>query len=180
MGSMNSSLSEANQHLSTTIKQNQVGSEAVASGDFADGGSQIALLVVKNAVLPAAPEDADPFEGESPKSGLVMFTRGALLSVVRLGPSAFGDGTVRPIRRRFAGGTWRIPSPVDPELATALLFDGSNSSILLEAAGVGITGAGLCRRRRAVWARLPVLHPADPGRGRPRDGHRRPRRCVPR
>ena len=64
---------------------------------MADEGLDVTRFVIRGAVLPAAPEDADPFEGESAQDGLVMFAGAFSLEVIRFGPRAFGDGLAGPL-----------------------------------------------------------------------------------
>ena len=49
---------------------------------------QVAGFVVGRAVLPAAPEDAQPFEGEAAQDGGMAFARLFCWCVVGLGPGA--------------------------------------------------------------------------------------------
>lgn len=60
-------------------------------------GLEVAGFIVGQAVLPAAPEDAQPFEGEAAEDGLVAFAGAFLLLVVHFRPRAFGDGLTGPL-----------------------------------------------------------------------------------
>jgi len=52
--------------------------------------------------LPAAPEDAQPFEGEAAEDGLVTFAGAILLLVVRFRPRAFWGRFDSPLDERLA------------------------------------------------------------------------------
>jgi hypothetical protein len=65
----------------------------------------ITCFVVGLSVLPAAKEDADPFEGEGAEGGVVAVSAGPEVFVKGLGPSAplagfMADRNVCPTRRR--------------------------------------------------------------------------------
>ena len=83
-----------------------------------EGGS-VAGLVIGDAVLPAAPQDADPFEGEAAEDGLVAFAGAFLPEVIGLGPGTLGDGLAGPLDEGLAEELGRVPAPVDPELPAA-------------------------------------------------------------
>jgi hypothetical protein len=53
---------------------------------------QITRLIVRHAVDPAAVEDADPLEGESAESGLVLHAASLASGVERVGPEGARDG----------------------------------------------------------------------------------------
>jgi len=60
-------------------------------------GHEVAGLVVGLAVVPAAPEDANPFEGQGAQDGLVGDAFGPAALVESLGPEAMGDGLAGPL-----------------------------------------------------------------------------------
>jgi len=53
-------------------------------------GLEVAGFIVGHAVVPAAPEDAQPFEGEAAEDGLVAFAGAFLLLVVRFAHADWG------------------------------------------------------------------------------------------
>ena len=103
-------------------------------------GGEVAGFVVGHAVVPAAPEDADPLEGERPQDRLVVLARPLLLAVVGLGPRTFGHGLAGPFHEGLAQEDRGVPAPVDPELMTTLHFDRGDAGILLQAGRIGIAG----------------------------------------
>lgn len=68
-------------------------------------GGDIESFVVSDAVLPAAPKDADPFEGQGAQDRLVVFAGTLLLEVIGFGPGAFGDRLSGPVRSGEIGDT---------------------------------------------------------------------------
>src|SRR5688572_15001074 len=63
---------------------------------------QIARLVVRNAVDPAAVEDADPFEGEGSESGLVLHAASLAAGVEGVRPKGARDGLAHPLDEGLA------------------------------------------------------------------------------
>ena len=49
-------------------------------------GIEIAFFAIGRAGLPAAEQDADPFEGQGSQGGVVSLAKGSLLEVQGLGP----------------------------------------------------------------------------------------------
>src|SRR4051812_589099 len=52
----------------------------------------ILVFVVRRAILPAAKEDPNPFEGQSANNGMVFFTFSRVVIDVVAGPLALADG----------------------------------------------------------------------------------------
>ena len=70
-------------------------------------------VVVGGVVLPAAVEDAEPFEGEGADGDVAGFAAGALAVIEVVGPLAAGDGVGGPFVHGLAdelgterGGEW--------------------------------------------------------------------------
>ena len=104
-------------------------------------GVQEAGFVIGNAVVPTAPEDAKPFEGQAAQDRLMFFPSLFLLSVIGFRPCAFGHGLAGPFHEGLTQELGRVPSPVGPDLATAFDLHRSDTGIFLKARGVGIAAA---------------------------------------
>src|SRR6266540_5355460 len=97
------------------------------------------LLAIGDAVVPAAPKDANPFESQCTQDGVMFFARAFLTSIVGFGPIAIDDGLSRPFHQTLAQELWRIPAPVGADLAPAFFAYRSDPGIFLEGRRVGIT-----------------------------------------
>jgi len=124
-------------------------------------GEQVVGFVVGGAVLPAFPEDADPFKGESAQDGLVAFAGALLLSVEGLGPDAAGHGLASPFDKTLPQELRTVPTPVHPHELAALFADGRDAGVFLKRGGIGITRAVGAKRsqepRSKRWARAGQL-----------------------
>ena len=82
--------------------------------------ADIARVVVHRAILPAAPDDADPLKRERADGRVVGFAATALAVVVVARPVAVSNGAARKLMQRlhlkFVGGP---PSPDQVRVATA-------------------------------------------------------------
>ena len=87
-------------------------------------GIEIAFFAIGRAGLPAAEQDADPFEGERPHGGLMGFPLLALLLVIDLGPKGMPDRFGGPLHERLAQKLGTLETPVDPGLLAAAFGDG--------------------------------------------------------
>src|SRR4051812_13360691 len=92
--------------------------------------------MIRSAVVPAAPEDADPFKSEGAEDGLAVFAGGLLFFIIGFGPGTVQDGFASPFNEGLAKKGRGIPAPMDPDLLTTFFFDGSEASVLLEACSV--------------------------------------------
>jgi len=129
---------------------------------LADERLDVTRFVIRHAVLPAPPEDADPFKRECAQDRLVVLAGTFLLEVIRSGPGGFGDGLTGPLHPGLAEELWSVPSPVDPDLPTTALGDRCDSGVFLQAGGVGMSGAhGAERHEQSRRQRRPA-----PGRSR--------------
>jgi hypothetical protein len=104
---------------------------------LADEGLDVTGFVIRSAVLPAAPEDAHPFKGETALDGRVVFTGALLLEVMGFGPSAFRDGLSGPSDKGLAEELGRVSSPMDPNLPAAALGDGATPVYFCRLEAVG-------------------------------------------
>ena len=77
------------------------------------------LLSVRLAILPAAKENADPFEGQRPDGGVGRFSFGTLLLVIRFRPGARADGMPRPLVKGLPYELRTSPAPMHPKLFAA-------------------------------------------------------------
>ena len=99
-------------------------------------GQQIARLIVRNAVDPAAVEDADPLEGESAEGGLVVHAASLAPGVEGVGPEGARDGLPDPLDEGLSEEGGALIAPVDPGLVAAAFGDGGDAGVLLERGGV--------------------------------------------
>ena len=60
---------------------------------------QVFGFVIGGSLLPAAKDDADPFEGQGSHGGLVPFAALELLLIVGFGPGAEADGVARKLHQ---------------------------------------------------------------------------------
>ena len=100
-------------------------------------GREVTGFVVRDAVNPAAPEDADPLEGKSADGGIVGSTFFAVALVESIGPEGSRDGLFRPLDERLADERRAREAPVDPGVVAASLGDGGDADVLLEGSCVG-------------------------------------------
>ena len=63
---------------------------------------KIEFFVVRSVIMPAAPEDADPFESETAQDGLTIMTGALTPTIIGFGPVALD---------------YRLPRPFDESLA---------------------------------------------------------------
>jgi hypothetical protein len=91
----------------------------------------IARLVVERAVLPAPEQNADPFERQSPDSGVMGLTICAMLSIVVFGPSRTGNRVQCPFVKGLAQELGAGSTKVNPMLLTAAFYDRGNAAITL-------------------------------------------------
>ena len=73
---------------------------------MADKGLDVTGFIIRSAVLPAAPEDADPFEGEGAEGGVVAVSAGAKVVVEGFGPGAPLAGMVGELLAGRRPGWW--------------------------------------------------------------------------
>src|SRR5688572_19260100 len=64
---------------------------------------EVTLVVVGLAIVPAAPEDAQPFESEAADDGMVRFLALFLMEVVGAGPVAITHADGSPLDQGLAG-----------------------------------------------------------------------------
>ncbi len=95
-------------------------------------------FIVRHMVLPTAPEDAQPFEGETTQDGLVALARPLLLAVVGLRPRTFGHGLSGPFDEGLSQKLRGIPAPMGPDLPAAFFTHRGDTTVFLDAGGGGI------------------------------------------
>lgn len=101
-------------------------------------GVEIVLFAVGDAVVPATPQDAYPFECESSHDGMTAFASAFLLPIVCFGPFAKDDGLSGPFHQALAEELGRIPSLMSPDLASAFFTYRSDSSVFLQGGRIRI------------------------------------------
>ena len=102
---------------------------------------EVAAFVIGRVVLPAFPEDADPFESEYTQDCLVAFACALLLSVEGLGPDRTRDGLTDPFNKTLSQELRAVPTPMHPHESTAFFADGRDAGVFLERSGIRVTRA---------------------------------------
>src|ERR1700674_2177400 len=92
----------------------------------------VACLIIGDAVLPAAEEDAEPFERKGSHGTVVRLVSFALLVIKGPRPSRFSGRQPGPFVKRLAQELRTGPAPVHPFLLAATLGDRRNAGIALE------------------------------------------------
>jgi len=116
-------------------------------------GEEVTGFVVGGAVLPALPEDADPFEGKCAQDGLMAFSGSLLLSVEGLGPDAARNGLADPFNKTLPQKLRAVPTPVHPHELAAFLADGCDARVFLQRSGIGIARAIGAERGEQAWGK---------------------------
>ena len=95
----------------------------------------IARFVVGRPIVPAAPDDANPFERERADRGVVRLPATALLGVIRRRPRTVVDRVLRELVKGLAHEGGGGPAPLHLARATALDGDRRNPAVLLDLGG---------------------------------------------
>src|SRR5215813_13600026 len=98
---------------------------------------EIGRLIVREALLPTAIEDTDPFEGQGSHSRLVRFALVALLLVIDLGPEGMPDRFRGPFHEGLAEERRTLQPPVHPRFLATGFCDWRNACVFLEFRGGG-------------------------------------------
>jgi hypothetical protein len=96
---------------------------------------EIHRFIIRRAILPTPIEDANPFKGQGPHSGLMRLALITLLLVVDLGPEGMPCGFSSPLHKRWAQELRTLEAPVDPGLLAAAFRHWRNPRIFLEVLG---------------------------------------------
>jgi len=104
---------------------------------------QVSGFVVGSALRPTAVEDADPFESEGTKRGLVLHAPFTAALVESLGPEGAWDRLAHPFDEGLAQKRRTTLAPMDPRLVSAAFGDGCDTRVLLERCGIGEAFAAL-------------------------------------
>jgi hypothetical protein len=113
---------------------------------------QIARFIVGDAVDPAAVEDADPLEGESAESGLVLHAASLASGVEGVGPERARDGLAYPLDEGLAEEGGALIAPVDGGFVAAAFGDGGNAGVLLDGGGVWEALTALAEGDEEAWS----------------------------
>jgi len=132
---------------------------------------EVASFVLGLSVVPATPQDANPFEGESAEDGLPGDAAGAPALVEGLGPEATGDRLASPLDEGLAEESGGDEAPAGPRLVAAALDHRRDAGAFLNPSGVGETVPVLaedfeesrCQRRTAAGQRSEELEVGQPG-----------------
>ena len=98
---------------------------------------EIGRLIVREALLPTAIEDTDPFEGQGSHSNLVRFALVALLLVIDLCPEGMPDRFRCPFHERLSEERRTLPTPVHPGFLATAFRDRCDACVWLEFLGGG-------------------------------------------
>src|SRR6266853_4374322 len=104
-----------------------IGGELEQRRSFLSQTLQIDDLVIRGAGLPALPDDAHPFEGQSADGGVMVFAFGALAGVISAGPERILHRLGGILMKSLAKELGTKVTPTDAELFAAALDDGSNA-----------------------------------------------------
>ena len=96
-------------------------------GDAGLSCLEVDLVGVRYAIVPAAKEDPDPFEGHRPDSGVVALAFFALEIVMLASPLAGADRAAGPFVKGLSNELRAGPAPVNPYLVATGLSDGSDA-----------------------------------------------------
>jgi len=102
---------------------------------------EIGRLIIQGAVLPAAIEDANPFERQGSYGRLMGFTLVTLLLVIELSPEGMPDRFRRPFHECLAEELRTLQAPVHPRLLPAAFGDWGNTCIFLQFSRGGLAFA---------------------------------------
>jgi len=102
---------------------------------------EIEGLIVRCTLLPAAIEDADPFERQGPYGGLMGLALVALLLVVHLRPEGMPDRLRRPCDDRVPEALGTLEAPAHPGFLAAPFGHRREPGLLLEFGGGGLAFA---------------------------------------
>ena len=98
---------------------------------------EIGRLIVREALLPTAIEDTDPFESQGAYSRLVRFALVALLLVRDLGPEGMPDRFRGPFHEHLSEECRTLQAPVDPGFLATAFRDRRNARVFLAFIGGG-------------------------------------------
>src|SRR5262249_40123814 len=93
--------------------------------------------IVREALLPTAIEDTDPWEGQGAHSRLMRFALVAWLLVIDLGPEGMPDRFRGPCHERLAPERRTLQAPVPPGLLATAFRARGDAGIFLECLGGG-------------------------------------------
>jgi hypothetical protein len=146
------------QTLRRTVKEN-LWSVRDRSGDLQERclalakGHQIARLIVRDAVDPAAEEDANPLEGEGAEGGLVLHAASLAACVEGVGPEGARDGLPNPLDEGLSEEGGALIAPVDGGLVAAAFGDGGDAGVLLERGGIWEALTALAEGDEEAWGK---------------------------
>jgi hypothetical protein len=98
---------------------------------------EIGRLIVREALLPTAREDTDPFEGQGSHRRLVRFALVALLLVIDLGPEGMPDRFRGPCHERLSEERRTLQAPVHPGFLATAFRERCDPGLFLEFLGGG-------------------------------------------
>lgn len=111
-------------------------------------------------VLPAAIEDANPFERQATNDGVMLFAARSMLVVIGTGPLATSQRVLCPFLKRLPHKLRTSPTHMDPTLFAARLLYRCNPAIALQFVGAAKPVALRAQRGDQAWSkRLPYSGP---------------------
>jgi hypothetical protein len=96
---------------------------------------EIDRFIIRCASLPTPIEDANPFEGQGPHSGLMCLALLTLLLVIDLCPEGMPDRFRRPLHERLSQELRTLEAPMHPGFLAAAFRDRRDARIFLEFLG---------------------------------------------
>src|SRR5690606_39404648 len=91
---------------------------------------EVPSFAIGHAILPAAPDDADPFERQRPDGRVMTFASLSLQLVVGPCPDRVPDRVTGKFMKRLTDEFGCCPAPVDPTALSALLRDRCDPAVL--------------------------------------------------
>ena len=96
---------------------------------------QVGCFVIGCPALPAAIQNADPFEGETANGDLMGFAFLPLLLIVGLGPERSGDRQGGPLDKGLTQEAGAAPAPVYPARVPTAFGDRGDPGVALDPVG---------------------------------------------
>ena len=101
----------------------------------------IARAVIRRAIVPTAPKDADPLKGEGADGDVMRFPMLPLLAIERPRPRAVKDGMMSKLVKGLPEKGRRGPPPMDLALSATTDRDRGNAGVRLHGRGRGKASA---------------------------------------
>ena len=97
--------------------------------------AQVTAFVVAFVILPAAEDDADPFEGQGTDDGVVLMPSGFLLRIIETCPDGMPDRFAGVFVEALAQELWTALTPMDVVALATLFENRSDATEALQSIG---------------------------------------------